>query len=473
MAARITVHGHFYQPPRENPWTGVIDPQPSARPFRDWNERIHAECYKPNAFASIPVGEKDRTVNNFERLSFNVGPTLMAWIEDAHPETYHRILDADRASLERLEHGNALAQAFHHTILPLSPTRDVRTQVRWGLADFRHRFGRDAAGMWLPETAVNEDVLDVLIEECVGFTVLAPHQAKEPIDMRHPYRYLHRDGSTRSIALFFFDGDLSHAIGFNNAASSAEGLLDAFEKKGGDGLLVHVATDGETYGHHFRFADLGLAYALFVEAEDRGIEVVNYARHLRDFPPDKEVRLAPGEGTSWSCPHGVARWKLDCGCSTGGEPDWSQAWRGPLREALDLVRVAADEIFERLGGEILDDPWQARDLYVNVVLGAQTLDDLVAAEASGPVSAAQLEQAGTLLDMQASAMSMFTSCGWFFNDIAGIETVQILRYAARTLELLEALGQPSPRNAFLAKLKEADSNDPAQGTGADIFANLS
>jgi alpha-amylase/alpha-mannosidase (GH57 family) len=473
VAAHITVHGHFYQPPRENPWTGVIDPQPSARPFRDWNERIHAECYKPNAYATLPTEVGDRTVNNFERLSFNIGPTLMAWLETAHPDTYHRILDADRVSAERLGHGNALAQAFHHTILPLSPARDVRTQVRWGLGDFRHRFGRDAAGMWLPETAVNEDVLDIFIEEGVGFTVMAAHQAKGEIDTRRPYRYLHRDGSGRSIALFFFDGDLSHAIGFNNAASSAEGLIDAFEKSGGDGLLVNVATDGETYGHHFRFADLGLAYALFVEAESRGIEVVNYARHLEDFPPTEEIRLAPGEGTSWSCPHGVARWKLDCGCSTGGEPEWNQAWRAPVREALDLIRVGADEIFERLGSEIFDDPWRARDLYVNVVLGAQTLDDFISSEASGPLSPAKIEQAGTLLDMQASAMSMFTSCGWFFNDIAGIETVQILRYAARTLELFETLGQPSPRNAFLTKMKEAVSNDPAHGTGADIFASLS
>ncbi len=467
----------------------MIPDQPSAAPAHDWNERVHQEAYRPNAFAQVPAEQPDgaeATVNNFQKLSFNVGPTLLAWMETADAETYERIIEADRSSAELLGHGNAIAQAFHHTILPLSPLRDVRTQVRWGMADFRHRFGRTSDGMWLPETAADDDTLEVLIEEDITFTILAPNQAgyikndegewipaqEIGIDTTIPYRYMHRDGSGRSLTLFFYDGAISRAIAFERAGESGEGFLDLFEAKASDGRLVHAATDGETYGHHHTFSELGLAYALFVEAPRRSIEVTNYMTFLADHPAEVEVRLIPGEGTSWSCAHGVGRWKEDCGCMTGGEAGWNQKWRAPLRAALEIVRDTADEVFQRLGASLLTDPWAARDAYADVVIGAVGRDGFLNAWAAGPLSEEDSRRVHDLLELQRNSMSMFTSCGWFFNDIGGIETVQVLRYAARTLDLLDTLGQTGPRDAFLAMLEQARSNDPEVGSGADVFTSV-
>ena len=486
MAVRIAVHGHFYQPPREDPWTGEIEPQPDAAPARDWNERVHDECYRPNTEAAIPTTDGETWIaNNFEKLSFNVGPTLMAWMEKAHPDTHARIIEADRASLERTGHGNAIAQAFHHTILPLSTTRDIRTQVRWGLFDFRHRFGRQAEGMWLPETAANDAVLGVLIEEGVGFTILAPHQAElwraqdgewrrasdDPIDTRVPYRYEHVDGSGRSLIIFFYDGPLAQEIAFGNLGSSAEKYLGAFYARAGDGL-VHAATDGETYGHHHKFSDLGLAFALFVEAERHGIEIMNYATFLDQTEVTHEVRIHRGEGTSWSCHHGVQRWMSDCGCSTYGPPGWHQQWRAPLRAGLEVIRWAADETYDLLAKPIFVDPWGARDRYVAVVVGAERLDDFLEGETAGMADAGALDRAARLLEMQRNAMSMFTSCGWFFYDVSRIESVQILRYAARTLELLASLDLPLPEDAYMPLLAEARSNDPSLGSAATILQTI-
>ncbi len=484
MAARITVHGHFYQPPRENPWTGRIDVQPGAAPFRDWNERVNAEAYRPNSRVLLPGPEEERVeVNNFERLSFNVGPTLLDWMEEADPETYARIVDADRSSAARCGHGNAIAQAYHHTILPLSPVRDIRTQVRWGLRDFQHRFGRRAEGIWLPETAADERTIDVLIEEGVGFTILAPGQARswrepdgpwvdvsdEPLDLGVAYRCEHSDGSGRFVTTVFYDGDIARAIAFEGAAASAESLMDLFEARSvaRPCTLVHAATDGETYGHHHKFADIGLAYALFVEASRRAVEVVNYGTFLESCPPERWVRL-PAAGTSWSCAHGVGRWKEDCGCFTGGEPGWNQKWRGPLRKALEVVRQSADEAFERLGRDVFAHPWRARHRYIDVVCGAREPAEFVAAEAPDD-GAADPGRAHTLLELQRSAMSMFTSCGWFFNDLAGIETIQVLLYAGRTMDYLEELGETPPLERFLSILSEAHSNEPDAGSGAEIF----
>jgi alpha-amylase/alpha-mannosidase (GH57 family) len=468
VAARITVHGHFYQPPRENPWTGAIDVQPGAAPYRDWNARVHAESYEPNV--RVDLGSRG-VVNNFARLSFDVGPTLLEWMKAADPATYELILAAD--------HGNAIAQAYHHTILPLSPVRDIRTQVRWGLRDFQHRFGRRSEGIWLPETAADERTIDVLIEEGVGFTILSPAQARywsgaggpwvdvadEPLDTTVPYRCAHSDGSGRYLTVFFYDGAISHSIAFDGAAASAEGLIDLFEARAQSGChLVHAATDGETYGHHHKFADIGLAYALFLEAEQRVLEVVDYASFLAECPAERWAQL-PAAGTSWSCVHGVGRWKEDCGCFTGGEPGWNQKWRGPLRRALEVVRQAADEGYERLGREVFTHPWRARHRYIDVVAGARSLEDFAAAEGAE----SSVARAATLLELQRMAMSMFTSCGWFFNDLAGIETVQVLLYAARTMDLMEELDVAPPEDRFLSILAEAHSNDPDAGTGAEVY----
>ena len=434
-----------------------MDVQPGAAPFRDWNERVNAESYRPNTRIDL---EGAGIVNNFEKLSFNVGPTLLEWMKDADRATYDAIVGAD--------HGNAIAQAYHHTILPLSPVRDIRTQVRWGLRDFRHRFGRRSEGIWLPETAADERTIDVLIEEGVGFTILAPGQARaeEPIDTTVPYRVTHSDGSGRYLTVMFYDGDVSHAIAFDGAARSAESLIDLFEERSAEGCaLVHSATDGETFGHHQKFSDVGLAYALFVEAPRRGLEVVSYPEFLADCPAELSMHLRPG-GSSWSCAHGVGRWREDCGCFTGGEPGWNQKWRGPLRRALDVVRQAADDVYERAGREVFVHPWGARDRYVDVVCGAVELEEFVARETGG---AAFPARAAALLELQRSALSMFTSCGWFFNDLAGIETVQVMLYAARTMDLLEGLGAEPPRRRFLSILAEGESNDPDEGSGAEIY----
>jgi alpha-amylase/alpha-mannosidase (GH57 family) len=339
--------------------------------------------------------------------------------------------------------------------------------------------------MWLPETAADDDVLGVLVDEGIRFTILAPNQAgyvqdddgtwipvqEVGLDTRVPYRYVHRDGSGRSIAIFFYDGAIARAIAFEKAGASGEGFIDLFEAKATPGGLVHAATDGETYGHHHTFSELGLAYALFVEAPARGLEVTNYGRYLDDFPAEREVRLVPGEGTSWSCAHGVGRWKTDCGCSTGGEEGWNQKWRGPLRAALETVRDVADETFERFGATVFADPWAARDGYVDVVIGAVPFEQFLKGSASGPLTDEETTTARQLLELQKMSMSMFTSCGWFFNDIGGIETIQVLRYAARTLDILDELGQRGPREEFLALLESARSNDPDVGTGADVFSS--
>lgn len=339
------MHGHFYQPPRENPWTEEVPREPSAAPFHDWNERIALECYRPNAFARV-LDERGRVVsivNNYEHLSFDFGPTLLSWLDDHEPEVYRRVLDADRRT------GGAMAQTYFHVILPLATERDVRTQVRWGLAEFSHRFGRRAEGMWLPETAVNDTVLRVLAEEGVGFTVLAPTQAAGPIDVHRPYRWFHPEQPARGVDLVFYDGGLSHAVAFELNSLTSQALLDRVQLAGAGGALLTMAADGETFGHHHHWGDRLLAYALAVEAPKRGIEVTNLAGFLRDHPPTEPVEVVE---SAWSCAHGVGRWKEDCGCSTGSEPEWNQRWRGPLRAALDVARRAVDEVFDRRGREV-------------------------------------------------------------------------------------------------------------------------
>jgi alpha-amylase/alpha-mannosidase (GH57 family) len=446
----LVVHGHFYQPPRENPWTEEVPHEAEAAPFHDWNERINAECYRANAFARVvdTHGRVVAVVNSYEHMSFDVGPTLMAWLEAHAPDTYERIVAADGAG------GGALAHPYYHVILPLADERDARTNIRWGLADFRHRFGREPDGMWLPETAVSPRVLELLAEEGVRFTILGPHQAAAPVDPRRPYR-------ARGVAVVFFDPALSHAVAFESPSSQA--LVDRVAAAGGEGGVVCVATDGESFGHHHRYADRALAYALTVEAPRRGIAVTNVARCVSDHPPAEEVDVVV---SSWSCAHGVARWREDCGCATGGEPGWNQAWRAPLRRALDLLRDVAAEVHERRGGAVLTDPWAARDAYVDVLLGRLDQRSFVAAHARPGADPVEVL---TLLEVQRHVLAMYTSCGWFFNDLSGIETVYVLRLAARAMDLLAELGERPPLDAFLAVLGEARSNDPDEGDGRRVW----
>ncbi len=481
----FVIHAHFYQPERTNPWTGMLDPEPSAAPARDWNERIHGECYRPNGTARIFDDRRrvERIVNNYERLSFNFGPTLLSWMERRQPETYARILDGDWRSATRTGHGNALAQAYNHTILPLSNDRDRRTQIRWGLADFAHRFGRQAEGMWLPETAANRETIDALIDAGVGFTVLAPRQAHrvrspggewrevgEGVDTGRAYRHLHSDGSGRSIAVFFYDGALAQALAFDPRSTDADNLIGLLRDARSDGGLVSAALDGETFGHHRAFGELGLAYVLFEQAERKGLRPTSYAAWLAENPPTDEVEIVPGEGTSWSCAHGVGRWIRDCGCQTDGKEGWNQAWRGPLRAALDIVRDAGIAAFEDLGSELVVDPWAARDDYIGVRLGTLPETAFLERHARGHLTERERVRLRTLLEAQRHAMVMYTSCGWFFADVSGIETVYVLRFAARALELLDRIGAAEGvRKRVLETLAEAKSNKPGVGTGADVW----
>lgn len=482
----FVIHAHFYQPERTNPWTGSLDPEPSAAPARDWNERIHGECYRPNGTARIFDEQRrvERIVNNYERLSFNFGPTLLSWMERRAPDTYAKIVDGDWRSVSRTGHGNALAQAYHHTILPLASPHDRRTQIRWGLADFRHRFGREAEGMWLPETAADRATIDALIDAGVAFTVLAPRQAHrvrhrdgdwhevgERIDTGRPYRHLHSDGSGRSIAVFFYDGGLAQSLAFDHRSTDADVLVgrlrDATPSGGG---LVHAALDGETFGHHHAFGELGLAYTLFEQAEREGLRPTSYAGWLAQHPPVDEVEIVAGEGTAWSCAHGVGRWIRDCGCQTDGKEGWNQAWRTPLRAGLDAVRDAAAAHFADRGADLLRDPWAARDAYVGVRLGTSTPAAFLERHSRRNLSDRQKVELWTMLEAQRHAMTMYTSCGWFFNDITGIETVYVLRSAARALGLLDELGIGAvPHRALLEHLGEARSNKPGGGTGADVW----
>lgn len=497
----LIIHGHFYQPPRENPWTGIVEEQPGAAPFHDWNERVYTECYRANASVGIsdPLTGEERRVNNYTNVSFNFGPTLLNWLEQNHRDTYEQILAADRESTtERGGHGNAIAQAYGHAILPLCNDRDLKTQIRWGVADFRYHFGREPQGIWLPETACNDRVMGALIDEGLRFVILAPHQAarvrtrsgsdgagsgadkntwhdvnENSIDTAAAYQCFHRDGSNRSIAVFFYQGPVSRAIAFESLLRSSRDFVDALSRSANGNAMINVATDGETFGHHFKFGDLCLAHALKYEAPARGFEVTNYGEYLEAHPPEFEVEInngADGQGTSWSCAHGVGRWSRDCGCKTGGEPGWSQAWRGFLREALDFLRDENTSHFEATRGELFTYPWLARDDSISLILDPyQSREGFLFAHAGRWLPAEERWRALTHLELQRMLLLVYTSCGWFFNDISGIETIQVLRYAGRAIDLMEQLGLPPARDRFLETLSEAKSNKPELGNGADIF----
>ena len=493
----LTIHGHFYQPPRENPWTEKIELQPSAQPFHDWNERILVQCYQPNAMARIvdSKGKVLEIVNNFRLLNFNIGPTLMAWLEKRSPLVYRLIIEADRLSVrERSGHGNALAQIYNHMILPLADERDQRTQVRWGIFEFEKRFGRSPEGMWLPETGASSRTLEILIEEGIRFTILAPQQADRvrrlgpgsswedvadgSIDPTRPYRFFHTQDKDRFIDLFFFDAPVSRDMSFGDLLFDAKKFLDrllhAHRSDRHHPELVHSATDGETFGHHRAYGERVIAFLLHEETERHGFKRTNYGEYLEKFPPQYEVELKPGEGTSWSCVHGVARWKEDCGCHTGGGPGWNQKWRGPLRDAVRFLEVRLAEIYQKGARPLLTDPWAARDDYIQIILdrSIEAQKAFFKKHAVYPLSESERIEALKLLEMERFALLSETSCGWFFNELSGIETVQILRYSLRALELAAGFGAQGLEPEFLEILAKAKSNLPELGNGRGVWEKL-
>jgi alpha-amylase/alpha-mannosidase (GH57 family) len=496
----VCVHGHFYQPPRENPYLDAIERQPSAAPFQNWNERILYESYRPNAFARI-LDHHNRVidiVNNYEYISFNIGPTLMSWLERHDLETYQRILDADRKSCERLGgHGNAIAQVYNHIILPLANQRDKVTQVRWGIADFRARFGRDPEGMWLAETGVDYPTLSVLVQEGIKFTILAPSQAQRcrqmfgedhngnwhevgggQIDPTRPYRCFLKEaipGCDRNyIDLFFYDGPISRDMGFNDILGSSDhfaGRLGLAVR--GDhrpSQLIAVATDGETFGHHRGGAEKALAYAVTHAFPEQGWTVTNFAHYLSLCPPTWEVELKPV--TAWSCSHGVDRWQDDCGCGGGG--DWNQQWRRPLREALDWLRDQLIEVYETTAPQYFQDPWATRNDYARVMCdrSPSNVTQFLEQHQTHPLSTSEQVDALRLLEMQRHALLMYTSCGWFFDEISRPEGTQILRYASRALELAGEVAGIQLETSFVHKLSHAPSNVASFKDGAEIYHQL-
>ncbi|MCK5241903.1 DUF3536 domain-containing protein [bacterium] len=491
MEKYICIHGHFYQPPRENPWLEAIEIQESAYPYHDWNERITSECYAPNTAARI-LGAKGRIteiVNNYSKMSFNFGPTLLSWLEKEAPEVYAAVLEADRLSLERFSgHGAAIAQVYNHIIMPLANRQDKETQVIWGIRDFEHRFQRKPEGMWLSETAVDIETLEVLAENGISFTILAAHQAKQvrkigddewhdvsgsKVDSRLPYRCALPSG--KEIVLFFYDNPVAHDVAFGtllkNGEHFARRLLGLFEDIAEqESQLVHIATDGETYGHHHRYGDMALAYCLNSIEDQKLAKITIYGEYLEKYLPAQEAQIF--ENTSWSCFHGIERWQSDCGCNSGLMPGANQAWRGPLRKALDTLRDDLQLIFEKRMKAKIKDARRARNEYISVILDRSEanvkgyLDEHCTHVLAHPEQVRVLK----LLEMQRNAMLMYTSCGWFFDEISGIETLQVMQYAARAMQLAQEVVEVDLHKNFVDQLQEAKSNEEEYEDGKQIWA---
>ncbi|HDL64050.1 MAG TPA: DUF3536 domain-containing protein, partial [Proteobacteria bacterium] len=488
----ICIHGHFYQPPRDNPWLEMVEAQESAYPYHDWDERVTMECYGPNTASRILNGKYQiiDIVNNYSRISFNFGPTLLAWMEKNKPEIYKSIIKADKESQIRFSgHGSALAQVYNHIIMPLANLRDQRTQIIWGIRDFQRRFERMPEGMWLAETAVNSETLDLLAEYGIKFTILAPRQARRVrpiggekwenvegarVDPRQPYRCSLPSG--RSIDIFFYDGYPAQEIAFSNLLENgewlAQRLIGTLSPDSPNPQLANIATDGETYGHHRRHGDMALAFCLRTIEANPGVGLSIYGEYLEKYPPTYEAEIV--ENSSWSCAHGVERWRGNCGCNSGMHQGWTQAWRQPLRESLDWLRDSLIPIYEAGMKELNADPWPTRDEYIDVVLdrSAGNVDQFILRRTGRELSPPEEVKFLKFLEMERQAMLMYTSCGWFFDEISGIETVQILKYAARALQLARDLGGGDLEEEFISRLARAPSNIREFENGAKIFREM-
>ncbi|MGM0366172.1 MAG: DUF3536 domain-containing protein [Actinomycetota bacterium] len=490
MDRYICIHGHFYQPPRENPWLEFVELQDLAYPYHDWNSRIAAESYAPNAASRI-ISKENKIidiVNNYSRISFNFGPTLLSWLKSHRPDIYEAILEADRLSQKNFSgHGSALAQCYSHMIMPLANQRDKKTQVVWAIKDFEHHFSRYPEGMWLPETAVDIPTLEVLAQMGIKFSILAPGQAARvkngqdrwvdvtgaKIDPKHPYTVNLPSGNR--ITIFFYDGPISNDIGFGgllkNGEEFAQRLLSAFSDSG-EPQLVHIATDGETYGHHHRFGDMALSYCLHHLESNNLAKITNYGQYLEEHPPGAEAEIVAN--SSWSCAHGICRWTEDCGCNTGANPAWNQKWRKPLREAMDWLSDESAQIFQNLSQGYLKNPWEARDNYIRVILdrSRENVEGFLKENSTKELDSQEQVTVLKLLEMQRHAMLIFTSCGWFFDEISRIETVQVLMYAARVMQLVKELTGQDHQEEFIGMLEEAPSNIKEYKNGAGVYRKL-
>ena len=489
MKKFICIHGHFYQPPRENPWTGEVDEEPSAAPFHDWNERIVKECYEANARAPIlnAKGETAICVNNFKNISFDIGPTLLSWLRRKSTLTYQAIVDADRESVaDHNGHGNAMAQIYNHIIMPLAKKRDKITQVIWGIEDFKFHYGRPPEGMWLSEAAVDYETLKILSDNGILFTVLAPHQAMrirkigfarfwepvnhENIDPKRPYRVLLEGG--RQFHVFFYDAPISRAVAFQGLLNSGDQLVSRLMNAFGraeTSQLVSLAVDGETFGHHHKFGEMAVAYGLKKIRDHHLAQLTNYAEFLEKNGSQWEVSIQPN--SSWSCAHGVERWRSDCGCRMNHEMGWNQKWRGTLREALDTLHEVVDHVYESQMGLLVKDPWQARNDYVQVLLdpSEKQRKRFLAKHAKRTLFPVDEKRIWDLLEAEKFSLYMFTSCGWFFDDISGIEPVQLMKFALRAMELVQPYTDKDLETGFKKMMARTKSNIPENGTGADVF----
>jgi len=495
----LCIHGHFYQPPRENPWTGEIEIQPSAAPFNDWNERIFQECYKPNTEAEIIDLTSNKVinrVNNYENLNYNFGPTLLHWIKEKHPDTFKKIIEADKKSITSHNgHGNAIAQIYNHIILPLANEQDSITQIKWGLYDFEFHFGRKSEGIWLAETACNYRTIEYLIDEGVKYIILDPSQANRvrkldssewadvsngSINTKHPYRIFSKLNPTKFIDVFFYDGAISRAIAFEDIAFNAERLMNRINglKAAGDSpQLISIAVDGETFGHHKHFADRTAAYLFSKLVPENQFRLVNFGEYIEMYPPEYEAELNEGyknEGTSWSCVHGVGRWYRNCGCHTGGGDGWNQEWRTPLRNSLNLLRDRIKDLYEEEGKKYFKDVWQARNDYIRIILDSseRVKEEFFKKHSEHFLNPYETMTALKLLEIQTLSMLMFTSCGWFFSDISGIETVQILAYARKAVEMTNDIFGKDYEPELLDGLSKALSNKSEFKNGAEIYEQI-
>ncbi len=486
------IHGHFYQPPREDPWIDIIEDQPSSLPYKNWNERIAKECYGPNCYSRIldNKGKIFDIINNYQYISFNFGPTLLSWLEKEEKEIYNLIIQADRFSIEMHNgHGNAIAQVYNHVIMPLQNLEDQKTQIIWGLKDFNKRFNRKSEGIWLAETAVNYETIDLLIEFGIKYIILSPEQAKGfkkideekwtdvhhgGINSKRVYKIVRNHGE---IAVFYYDKEISTAISFQHLLYDANNFAQRIINNRKENDLIVIASDGEVYGHHEPFGDMCLAKLIKEYYLDKNIiNLLNFGEYLELFPPKYETILYlgdDGQGSSWSCIHGVGRWYKDCGCNTGGKAGWNQKWRTPLREAFDEVKKSVDEYFIQEVSRYIRNPWDLRNSYIDFILNKHNFNNMefMNKQFNIKINKKETSYILSLLEMQKNSMFMYTSCGWFFSELSGIETIQNIKYAYRAIMLM-GLAKDNVLKKFEQKLESAISNMKEYKNGRWILENM-